>query len=93
MTSDDQLRLRLRRERVMWNSDDEESVVLDIESSTYFSLNASAALLWERLVDGATERELVSALVDRLGAPAERAEGDVAQFVAALQERGLLDAE
>ena len=52
--------------------------------------NASGAVLWSLLVDGATRAELATALQDRYGIDRDRAEADADRFVAALESRGLL---
>ena len=48
-------------------------------------------VLWERLVETATEAELSSALIERYGIDEERAEADVATFLADMRQRKLLE--
>ena len=82
--------LRLRHDEVYWREADDEIVVLDAEAGRYLAANASAAILWQRLVDGATREELAAALREAYGLSAEIAERDVAAFVDDLASRGLL---
>jgi hypothetical protein len=82
--------LRLKADGVFWRESSGEIVALDASTSRYLSANPSAALLWRRLVDGATEEELTDALCERYGIAREPAARDVAAFVEQLSTRGLL---
>jgi Coenzyme PQQ synthesis protein D (PqqD) len=83
-------RLRLRTAGVEWRSVEGEVLAIDVPSGRYLGTNASGALLWKALVDGATEEELVGLLVERFVVDRESASDDVAGFLDALEEQGLL---
>jgi hypothetical protein len=84
---------RLRRSDLVWRSVAGETIILDLRSSLYLSLNSTAAFLWDRLDGGATPTELVVALGAEYGIPAERAEEDVHDFLESCRERDLLEAQ
>lgn len=84
--------MQLRTDELSWHVAGDEIVILDLQGSVYLQLNGSARVLWERLVDGATEDELRAALVERYGIDDGRASADVAAFVADLRARRLLAA-
>lgn len=84
--------LRLRDEELVWQEVDGEIVVLDMKSSRYLSVKGSAAVLWRRLVAGASADELAHELVARYGIDETRAAGDVSSFLVMLRERALLRA-
>lgn len=71
---------------------DGELVAVDLETETYFVLNGSGTLLWQSLVDGASEASLRDQLVSTYGISPSRASADTAAFLRQLEERGLLDA-
>jgi hypothetical protein len=83
--------IRLRADSLFWRESEGEIVALDAAVSRYFSANPSAATLWKRLVDGATEADLVDALCERYKVPRETAEADVTAFLEQLSSRGLLE--
>jgi hypothetical protein len=83
--------LRLRDEGVFWREFEGEVVALDTAGSRYFAANPSAAVLWKRLSDGATEADLVDALCERFEVSRDAARADVAAFVERLASRGLLE--
>jgi hypothetical protein len=85
--------LRLQRERVDWREIDDEIVALDLENSTYLSINRTGRLIWPALERGATRDELVEALTSTYGVDRERAAADLDVFLAQLRERGLLSSE
>ena len=53
-------------------------------------LSPSARLLWERLVVGCGEEELVDALTDRFDVAPEQARNDVREFLDELTMRGMV---
>ncbi len=55
------------------------------------ALSESGALLWEKLEQGATEDELVEALLAEYEVEREQAEVDVKAFVAELSDKGVLE--
>jgi hypothetical protein len=85
--------VRIRNERLTWREIGNELVALDLESSTYFTANSTAALIIRLLADGAEQADLVDAVRAEFAVPAETAEADVAAFLATLDEHGLLDRE
>lgn len=80
----------LRDEAVSWRRIGQELVALDMEQSNYLSVNATGALLWSSLAEGATRGGLVSLIAERFNLAAERAAQDVDSFLADLSRRGLL---
>ena len=76
--------------RVEWRHVDNEIVALDLQNSDYFTLNSTGAVLWTRLLDGATRAELLDALVQEFDVSSEAVGADVDDFLAKLDQRGLL---
>ncbi len=60
-------RLRLRDGGVEWKALEDETIVLDLQGSRYFAINATGTLLWPLLADGATRAQLIEALTGRWG--------------------------
>jgi hypothetical protein len=83
--------LRLRSGDLFWRESGGEIVALDADASRYLSANPSAALLWKRLGEGATEAQLVDLLCARYAVTREVAEADVRVFLGELSERGLVE--
>ena len=83
--------LRLRADGLFWRETKGEVVALDAEASRYFAANPTAAALWKRLSEGATEAHLVDTLCERYRVSRETAEADVAAFVGELSQRGMLE--
>jgi hypothetical protein len=82
---------QLRKDDLVWRGVAAETVILDLRTSLYLSLNAAAAYLWQSLEKGATERQLVEALSVQFGITEDRAGDDVKAFIARCQERDLLE--
>lgn len=83
--------LGLREMALAWQPIDEGAVVLDLGTSTYFSVNPSGALLLALLDGGCSRQALVGALTERYAIDPDRAARETDGFLAALRARGLLD--
>jgi hypothetical protein len=82
----------MRRQReVIWRVVDGRVVGLDLRTSRYFSLNHSAAELWQELERDLGPAELAELLMGRYGIERSTAEADVAVFVEELRGSGLLE--
>ena len=62
-----------------------------IDFNGMINLNESGAFLWKTLESGATEAELVSALLAEYDAPEDIARRDVAAFIKKMKEANLID--
>lgn len=83
-------KLQVNSHDVAWREIGDELVVLHMATARYLTINGSGALLWHRLIDGATRSQLVETLVDRFGLASTQADSDVAVFVEALDKCKLL---
>lgn len=72
---------------------DDETVLLDLESGTYFGLNAVGSRILQLLADGASLGGTRDTLVEEFDAPSETIERDLATLVATLLEKKLILAE
>ncbi len=82
--------LRLRKEALEWRAVEGEVIALDLKGSRYLAANRTAALLWPKLASGAAVEELVDDLTDAFGIDESVARRDVEAFIAALDERELI---
>lgn len=80
-----------RRHDLAWRAVDDQVVGLDLDASVYFSVNATGALLWHRLGEETAVEDLVKALVETYALDVDQARSDVATFLDALSEQGLLE--
>jgi hypothetical protein len=83
--------VRARRHELAWRRAGDEVVILDLVSSTYRSLNATGALLWERLADWASTNDLTAVLINSHGLELSAAERDVLAFLDGCHHAGLLE--
>lgn len=73
---------------IVWQAFDEESVVIDLESGIYYSLNLAGALIWHLLEAGASPAEAAERVL-QCGAPPEAGD-QVLGFCEKLLEEGLI---
>jgi hypothetical protein len=83
--------VRLRRGSVEWREVEGEVVAVDLRTSEYLAINRTGAALWRELAAGATPAELARRLVARFDVEPSAAGRDVADFLAFLEQRGLLE--
>jgi hypothetical protein len=83
--------IRLRSGALEWREVEGEIVALDVRTSTYFAVNATGAVIWQALIDGASRDELVSRVREAFPVDEEVAAKDLDAFLAALREQNLLE--
>ncbi len=81
---------RLNEPKVVSETLDGETIVINLDTGSYFSLNATASLVWDLLVDGYTRTAMVSALCNRFDVSDERAEQALDIFIAQALDDGLV---
>lgn len=62
-----------------------------VDFSAMITINETGALLWNKLVDGATEDELVETIISEYEIDEETARQDVVEFVNALSEKKVIE--
>lgn len=80
-----------RHPEVIWRPVEGRVVGLDLRSSRYFSLNESAALLWEELGEDVEAGTLSTCLMQRFGIEQTAADADVEAFLDEMRSSGLLE--
>ena len=81
-----------REDRVAFRgyADSSGGVLLDLETSLYFGVNAVGALVWELIGSGKEISRIVDEMHSRIDDPPEDLADDVDQFLAELEERRLV---
>jgi hypothetical protein len=67
-----------------------ETVILDLNSGTYFGLDPVGVRIWTLLSEGKTGGEAVKILLDEYDVEDGRAEQDVSNLLKSLQNHGLI---
>ncbi len=83
-------RYRTSGPAVVSDTVDNETIIVDLDSGTYYDLNHVGAAIWGLLVRGSTAAEVSADLVSRFGAEPQVAQRDVDGLLALLLEEGLL---
>jgi hypothetical protein len=78
-------------EHVVYREFAEETIVLNLDSGTYHSLNDTAAKMLEVLAASDSVGDAVGELTREFEQPADRIERDVLELCRALSERGLVE--
>lgn len=84
-------RIQVREGAAVWREVAGETVVLVLQSSLYLGVNEAGSVLWPAMVEGTTADQLAGALQARFQLTDEQARADVAAFVAACRDQGLLE--
>jgi Coenzyme PQQ synthesis protein D (PqqD) len=82
--------LGLREHELDRRDIDDEIVAVDAQGAVYLAVQGSGALLWRLLAAATTRDALVEALIETYDIDSARAGDDVDEFLAMLNERGLL---
>jgi len=68
----------------------DETVIVNLETEQYYSLNCTGALVWSHLLEGDEADRVSAQLADEYDISRERAAADVQELTAALLANGLL---
>ena len=71
---------------------DGETIVLSLESGTYFGLNATGTRVWSLLEEGASRSAIIERISSEFDHPIEVVQSDVDELLATLQAKGLVTA-
>lgn len=80
----------LKKSSVVWRDLDGESVLLDLDSGSYFSLNKVGTLVWGLFNDGKSVREAVSAVCGAYEVDEKEALSDVIDLASRLMSENLI---
>jgi hypothetical protein len=67
----------------------DEAVLLNVQSGVYFGLNAVGTRIWELLIEGATQEDIVGRLLDEYDVEPEQLRTDIEGFMQVLAAKGL----
>ena len=73
-----------------WRRVESESIILDLNTSVYYSLNDTGAFIWERLGSGASVPEVATELCVEFDVKPETAARDMDEIIAKLCQEKLL---
>ena len=71
---------------------DGETIVLSLESGTYFGLNATGTRVWSLIEEGASRSAIIERISSEFNHPIDVVQPDVDELLATLQARGLVTA-
>lgn len=77
-------------EHTAWRRVEKESIILDLNTSVYYSLNETGAFIWERLGAGDTAPEVADGLCAEFDVTSDSAERDIAELIQKLSDEKLL---
>lgn len=75
---------------VTWRQVEKDAVILDLNTSVYFSLNEVGVLVWERLGKGASVEEIRDEVCRVYDVPAKTAQKDIEDLISQLKKKDLL---
>ena len=78
------------RPDVAFRTIDDEGVVLDLSTGTYFGLNTSGTRMWQLLAEHGSLRKVAAALAHEFDARPDTLERDLVAFVEHLASRDLV---
>ena len=84
---------RINAPTVIHETFDDEVVIIDFDTGSYYSLDGVGVAVWGIIGSGAALEEIIRILASRYGVTREAIENPVAQLVAELQRENLIVAD
>ena len=76
--------------RIVFKEVDEQTVLINIETGLYYSLNDTGSIIFRSLREQADCSEILQRLCDTYGVPEEMAKLDLEEFLRALSDEDIL---
>jgi hypothetical protein len=77
-------------ENITWRRVENELVLLNLDTSDYFTLNEIGGIIWERLGEGATIEDIQDKICQEYEVTAAQANKDITTLIAKLRKANLL---
>jgi hypothetical protein len=78
-------------DNVLFRELEGESVILDLDSESYFGLDEVGTRIWQQVTESATIEEAFAALTREYDVEADELRADLYELLGTLLERGLLE--
>lgn len=78
---------------VTWRKTGDEAVILNLETSEYYSLNETGTFIWELVAAGKPDARIAEALADEYGLASDQAAKDLSDFLKDLSKLRILSRE
>lgn len=82
--------LKVNHTKVVSEMIDGETVIINLDSGSYYSLDGAGAQVWELLCQGDIVSQVIQRLVDAYGESVERIRTDIDPLIAELLAEGLI---
>jgi len=78
------------KNKVLWRKIGEETVILDIGSGFYYTLDGIGSLIWDMIVNKQLEDQIAKAIIDGYEVSRPQAEKDIRNVLRDLQREKLI---
>jgi hypothetical protein len=78
---------------ITWRKTGAEAVILDLDTSQYYSANETGTFVWELLSAGKKQEKIAAALAEEYGLTAGQAQQDTADFLKELAKLKIIAPE
>lgn len=80
----------IQKDRIVHETIDDEVIIIDLATGTYFSLTKSAASLWPAIVEGTSKDRLIAIMGNAYDAQSSDIEASVDTFLTKLSEEEII---
>ena len=77
--------------RFVWRVVDDETLIVDLQSGDFFSLDRVGTEVWTALQEGLELPQIVTAIAEKYGVDAQTVQDDVSELLQDLRREGLMD--
>jgi hypothetical protein len=84
------MQIKIDKESICWSTLDSETLLLNLDSGYYYTLDAFSGLVWGMLVDGCDEEGIAPCVASAYGLEKLDVISDIKAFIAELAMEGLL---
>jgi hypothetical protein len=85
-------RLSVNKEQLIWRTlENDETVILNIKSGAYYSLNKVGTYIWKLLINGSSIKEVIHKIAEEYKLDEKDVRTDVIHFIDEMNSENLID--
>lgn len=82
---------RIDREKVFWRHVEGETIILNIESGLYYTVDGVGSLAWSMIVEGRPDDQILERILSTYDVSPESAARDLKRWVESLKKEKLIE--
>lgn len=82
---------KIDKEKIFWRTVENETVVLNIDTGIYYTLDGSGKTIWDMMASGKGEDEIIGKVVSKFDVDTKTVAKDLESLIKTFKKEGLIE--